>query len=694
MDKISDSRGDPFSFFPGLTAGLFGISLVIIATRWGVGTSPDSAAYLGTAANLSRGLGLTLPYGAGGILTQFPPLYPIALALAGVIAGDLGIGARGLQALMLGGNLVVIAAFLLRIGRWAPYVGLGFIVAAPSMLLVHSMAWSEPLFIFLGYSGLFLLAQGLNESRRSFVWGAAVLLGLACVTRLMGLAFVLTGVLVILVQPALRRKALQAVAFGAIALLPLLGWLEWAAATTGSLANRTFGLHMIGRSQLQQIVGTMAGWLLLPQELPGWAKGVVLMAVGLAIAGLVWLPLRRRPAPSADSRIEARPGPPTEVRLVTILILAYVAVLAVATSLLDANVPWDDRILAPLFVACVILGAAAIDRLLTRGLARRDAPRAAWVAPMIGLLLTVWVIGIATRSANFLATAYYEGLGFRHRVWRQSQTVVRLEALPLDAAIFSNSPEAIYLATGRAARFLPRQSFPTSGRVNPSYAAEIAGLKQTLHEEGGAIVYFDAVQAHSYAGLDELVEAIGPVHVDRAADGVHLLRRLCRRASDVPITVIFRDTIGCAFWTRQSRTSRVGLTQSASRKMWCSSRHSNCVTSVAERKVGPAAGVSARSRSTWAPPVLARVRRFFAVFRLTWASTTAEDLHDRKARAERAEFAAAGQSYIASHAVRCLQIGTGANPLPGWLNTDVEPWAHGVSCVDATRSVSPAESVL
>ena len=515
-------RGSAVSGVAVLAAMVFGVSCVAIATRWGIGSSPDSAAYLGAAANLRRGLGLTLPYGAGGSLTQFPPLYPIGLALAGAVAGDLGSGARWAQALLMAGNIIIVAALLVRVGRWASYAGIAFMVTALPMVLIHSMAWSEALFIFLGFSGILVLGRGLDRSRRSFIWAAAALFGLACLTRLVGLAFVLTGVLGILLQPRrLGRKAVRAGAFGLVASLPILGWLAWSAATTGSLANRTLGLHLIGRTQLQQAVGTMAGWFLLPQDLPGLAKGVVLVAVGLATVGLVWLPLRRRTASPADSSADAQPWQPTELRLVTIFVLTYVAVLGAATSLLDANVPWDDRILSPLFVATVILGAAAVDRVLTMGLARRGT-LASWLAPMIILLIAVWVVGVAVRSADYLATAYDEGLGFRHRIWRQSQTVARLGSLAQDTVIYSNSPEAVYLYTGRAARFLPRQEFYMGDRTNPSYAAELAGLEQTLHEAVGAIVYFDAVPARSFPSLDELSQGLGPVHVDRAADGVIL----------------------------------------------------------------------------------------------------------------------------------------------------------------------------
>jgi hypothetical protein len=200
----------------------------------------------------------------------------------------------------------------------------------------------------------------------------------------------------------------------------------------------------------------------------------------------------------------------------------YVAVLGAATSLLDANVPWDDRILSPLFVATVILGAAAVDRVLTMGFARGAAAPASWLAPIVILFIAVWVVGIAVRSANYLAAGYDEGLGFRHRVWRQSQTVERLGSLAPETAIYSNSPEAIYLYTGRAARFLPRKEFYMDDRPNPSFDAELADLQQTLHESAGAIVYFDAIPARSFPSLQALSQILGPVQIERAADGAIL----------------------------------------------------------------------------------------------------------------------------------------------------------------------------
>ena len=44
--------------------------------------------------------------------------------------------------------------------------------------------------------------------------------------------------------------------------------------------------------------------------------------------------------------------------------------------------------------------------------------------------------------------------------------------------------------------------------------------------------------------------------------------------------------------------------------------------------------------------------------------------------------------YLASHMIRKLQVGTGENPLPGWLNTDVEPNTPGVLYMNACERFS------
>jgi len=43
------------------------------------------------------------------------------------------------------------------------------------------------------------------------------------------------------------------------------------------------------------------------------------------------------------------------------------------------------------------------------------------------------------------------------------------------------------------------------------------------------------------------------------------------------------------------------------------------------------------------------------------------------------------RAYLSRSGLRCLQIGCGLNPIPGWLNTDLLPHKPGVAYLDATR---------
>ena len=44
-----------------------------------------------------------------------------------------------------------------------------------------------------------------------------------------------------------------------------------------------------------------------------------------------------------------------------------------------------------------------------------------------------------------------------------------------------------------------------------------------------------------------------------------------------------------------------------------------------------------------------------------------------------------GRRYFASHALRKLQVGSGGHPLPGWLNTDMQPLRGDILYLDAAR---------
>jgi hypothetical protein len=89
-----------------LAFAIFLVLVVIIGTPWGLGLTPDSLAYAGGArAVVERGDFIQLP-------TKFAPLCPILLAFAQLLANDFDLGARLLQAMFMGVNIILIAVLL------------------------------------------------------------------------------------------------------------------------------------------------------------------------------------------------------------------------------------------------------------------------------------------------------------------------------------------------------------------------------------------------------------------------------------------------------------------------------------------------------------------------------------------------------------------------------------------------------
>lgn len=125
-------------------------ALSLLATRHGVGVSPDSVTYIDAARNLVAGNGLQALswHGSSVPLAHYPPLYPAALAAEGALGLDIPAAARWLNAALFAASLLLVARIGQRLTRSVLFALLGCVLALSStaMLRVQAMAWSESLF--------------------------------------------------------------------------------------------------------------------------------------------------------------------------------------------------------------------------------------------------------------------------------------------------------------------------------------------------------------------------------------------------------------------------------------------------------------------------------------------------------------------------------------------------------------------
>ena len=208
---------------------LVGMGVLYAATsRMGPGVSTDSAMILSTSENLLHGRGL-VDY-TGTVLTQFPPLYSLILALGSALFGqDVFVVGWILNVLVFGALIWFSGLYLYDTFTDEPlfaYFGSFVVLSSTSLIQISANIASDPLFMLMVLFFLMSAAAYLGSGKTEFAVLAAVLTVIACFQRYAGFTLVIAGSLV--TAYANRNKPARALAsaliFGAITAAPIFGW--------------------------------------------------------------------------------------------------------------------------------------------------------------------------------------------------------------------------------------------------------------------------------------------------------------------------------------------------------------------------------------------------------------------------------------------------------------------------------------
>src|SRR5262249_37373084 len=145
------------------------------------------------------------------------------------IGQDPAVIARWMGASLFALNIVLVALSLcaaLPQSYWILLIGSWFMLTSVDMLAIHTMAWSEPSFLFFSLLGLFVLAVYLEKPRGWQLLLAAGLCAVSWFVRYIGGALLVTGVIAILLWDrrtwSLRLRA--ALLFSILTLAPIVLW--------------------------------------------------------------------------------------------------------------------------------------------------------------------------------------------------------------------------------------------------------------------------------------------------------------------------------------------------------------------------------------------------------------------------------------------------------------------------------------
>lgn len=453
-----------------------------IATTRGIGVTPDSMVYADTASKLLDGQGFYYRTVEGGMapLHLFPPAYPATLAgvakLTGLSPFD---AAAWLNALLLTASATAFGVLLaMQTGsRSCGLLGAWLMSCSKPMIDVHSMAWSEPLFLFATISGLSLLASFLAGGRRRTLILAGLCISVAMLVRYAGAPVLLTALFATLVirQREIRiAERLRDVAIlAAMTFPPILLWTIRNTTITGNPTGRTITPHPMEVDPIAGLRWIFEAWV-VPARLPMWVTAGLVLVLAAGLSSIV---LRRRVENQAT--VERR-----ALLIATVyafFVAGFVAFMAVSISFIDGMTPYDSRIMVPIWpfsVALVILLARVAWIRSPQGSLRRVS----LVASALLVSMTVGSVAVGT-----VLEARDQGRGYRSLQWTDSALKTMVGRIPPDVRLFSNEPHAIVFLTGRDCHMLPRTLDPTTRLARKEYGGEFAALQRDL-AEGRAVV--------------------------------------------------------------------------------------------------------------------------------------------------------------------------------------------------------------
>jgi hypothetical protein len=504
-------RSAPKVLIPAILIGIGAFSGVIDLTQPpGPGLDPDALAYLGAGKSLADGHGLRVPMASWESsdttqpLVHFPPAFPAAIAV-GIKTGASPIGAA--RVVEASAAAVTSIALLLAAnvagGILATIVVLGILASTPALIIVHATILSEPLFLAL----LSLFTWQLSRERRGVDTKRTLILGAiaaaATLTRYAGVSLVIAVVFEAWWtvegkwSETLKLRAKRAAIAAELPVAVLAIWVLTRPHSEGAEKIREVGLYTRGLgATLAGGFGTAARWL-APGVHDDLARAMAAIAVFAAILALLLrtiLAARRGLLPASELR---------SYRATAIVLFSYAAVVFASRLLADPGIPFDERILAPVFLLFSLRVGVALAAFWRASL----IPHRGIVLFTI-MITASWMWGAEEVSAALIEDYRADGSDLASHEWTASPLVEWAAHAPPGTALYSNWPSAIWFHSGRAAHELPSDLDTNTVRE----------FREKVGREHAAVLSF-TVHAPDYPAPDSLAMRAGLVPVGRWPDG-------------------------------------------------------------------------------------------------------------------------------------------------------------------------------
>ena len=472
------------------------------ATKWGIGISPDSVTYLKVSDNFLNGIGLYLS--PDKPMTHYPPLYPMVLTIGGLLGATLLDWAKYLHIIFYSANITLIWLIIFKDTRSSVIAALlGSVVALSSALMIHihSVAWSEPLFIFMALSGLIFLVEFFAKTKTKHLIASGLLIGLALLTRYSGVALLFACLLGIIFFTT-KRKLHSIFLFGLCGMIPISIWLIRNLMLANTLTNRTLDSHPITVNYFNQATTIFSEWLQLPSGLPEiftQSFFILLVCSSLFASFFLFYKQKKISREISDYHIAYFP------LLSHFFILIYFLLLMITISFFDAHTPLDHRIMSPVFIIYLIGTTSLIYNIF---LTFNTPPK---IKIFIALIF-LFFITFQAKETSYLVTDFYNnGRGYAGKEWKTSEAVFFAKNLPQGTTIFTNATDALNILADKHAKDIPKLIDPATRKRNKNFESEIVKMVQEIETNDGVLIYFNMVNWRGYLPTNQDIARKLPV---------------------------------------------------------------------------------------------------------------------------------------------------------------------------------------
>jgi len=488
-----------------LISTLAGFIALWHVTRSGICIITDSSYYFMASESLVKyhAFGTFTPDGQLKPLTVWPPLYPSLLSLFSLIHISPSSAARWLNAILFGSNASLAGMLVRKVSRGGLMVavaGAVLFISSMSMLSLHWVALSEPLFIFFLFVCLYSLCSYTERPRLNWLVVAACAASLAWLTRYSGVSFVATGALAVLLLSEMKfaRRLFHAALFSLIASTPNLLWMIRNYLVAGNAAGKHLGWHPMTLSLFQDYLIAIARFILPEGLILATVSALALLGLSLLLA-LSW---KRGHLKLSFNRAQ---------KLLLLFAASYSALLFISISFLDANLVIDTwRLSLPICLIGLILLISFVQRLFVsdgQNVLDRNA------RPIATACAILFLCAFAFRGVEWIRTSdsgeskNVESSNFTSKYWTESSLLQELKELPPDMPVYTNGPDALYVLTGRPVYPLPQRFNAETRQASSSYEASLREISDKL-KDGGVVVF---LYTHRFANLptqQELLEKL------------------------------------------------------------------------------------------------------------------------------------------------------------------------------------------